>query len=91
MAIRLVKAFGSTPEGWMRLQFQYDAAQVEEPARKIKVKTQWYIANHLSVKRLFFDCKHHRADNVDGMQRLAWRTVKNLDLILPRFPSLCRL
>ena len=39
MAIRLAKAFGSTPEGWMRLQFQYDAAQVEERAKKIKVKT----------------------------------------------------
>ena len=34
MAIRLAKAFGSTPEGWMRLQFQYDAAQVEERAKK---------------------------------------------------------
>ena len=39
MAIRLAKAFGSTPEGWVRLQFQYDAAQVEERARKIKVTT----------------------------------------------------
>jgi len=39
MVIRLAKAFGSTPEGWMRLQFQYDAAQVEERAKKIKVKT----------------------------------------------------
>ena len=39
MAIRLSKAFGSTPEGWMRLQFQYDAAQVEERSKKIKVKT----------------------------------------------------
>ncbi|HXT67579.1 MAG TPA: HigA family addiction module antitoxin [Nitrospiraceae bacterium] len=39
MAIRLAKAFGSTPEGWMRLQFQYDAAQVEERAKRIKVKT----------------------------------------------------
>ena len=39
MAIRLAKAFGSTPVGWMRLQFQYDAAQVEERAKKIKVKT----------------------------------------------------
>ena len=38
MAIRLAKAFGSTPEGWMRLQFQYDAAQVEERSKKIKVK-----------------------------------------------------
>ena len=39
MAIRLAKAFGSTPEGWMRLQFQYDAAQVEKRSKKIKVKT----------------------------------------------------
>ena len=39
MAIRLAKAFGSTPEGWIRLQFQYDVAQVEERAKKIKVKT----------------------------------------------------
>jgi len=38
MAIRLSKAFGSTPEGWMRVQFQYDAAHVEERAKKIKVK-----------------------------------------------------
>ncbi len=38
MAIRLSKAFGSTPEAWMRLQFQYDAAKVEERAKKIKVK-----------------------------------------------------
>jgi plasmid maintenance system antidote protein VapI len=39
MAIRLAKAFGSMPEGWMRLRFQYDAAQVEERAKKINVKT----------------------------------------------------
>lgn len=39
MSIRLAKAFGSTPEGWMRLRFQYDASQVEERAKKIKVKT----------------------------------------------------
>jgi len=39
IVIRLAKAFGSTPEGWMRLQFQYDAAQVEERAKQIKVKT----------------------------------------------------
>ena len=47
MAIRLAKAFGSTPEGWMRLQFQYDAAQVEERAKKIKVKT--FIADAVHV------------------------------------------
>lgn len=37
MAIRLAKAFGSTAEGWMRLQFQFDAAKVEERSRRIKV------------------------------------------------------
>jgi plasmid maintenance system antidote protein VapI len=34
----LAKAFGGTPEGWMRLQFQYDAAQVGERSKHIKVK-----------------------------------------------------
>ncbi len=38
MAIRLAMAFGSTPEAWMRLQFQYDATQVETRSKKIKVK-----------------------------------------------------
>jgi len=38
MAIRLSKAFGSTPDGWMGLQFQYDVAQAEKRARQIKVK-----------------------------------------------------
>ena len=38
MVIRLAKAFCGTPEGWMRLQFQFDAAKVEERAKKIKVK-----------------------------------------------------
>ena len=47
MAIRLAKAFGSTPEGWMRLQFQYDAARVEERSKKIKVKT--YAADAVCV------------------------------------------
>src|ERR1035437_3437914 len=39
MAIRLAEAFGGTPEGWMRLQFQFDAAQVKERSKTIKVKT----------------------------------------------------
>lgn len=38
MAIRLSKAFGSTTDGWMALQFQYAAAQAEERANQIKVK-----------------------------------------------------
>ena len=38
MAIRLSKAFGSTPDGWMALQFQHDAAQADVRAKQIKVK-----------------------------------------------------
>ena len=44
MAIRLAKAFGGTPEGWMRLQFQYDASQVEERSKSIHVKV--FVAAH---------------------------------------------
>lgn len=39
MAIRVAKAFGGTPEGWMRVQHQYDLSKIEERAKKIKVKT----------------------------------------------------
>ena len=38
MAIRLSKAFGSSPEVWLGLQMEYDLAQVEKEADKIKVK-----------------------------------------------------
>ncbi len=38
MAIRISKAFGGTADGWMGLQFQYDAAQAEERSKQIKVK-----------------------------------------------------
>ena len=38
MAIRLTKAFGSTPEMWLRLQAAYDLAQARKHESKIKVK-----------------------------------------------------
>jgi addiction module HigA family antidote len=38
MAIRLSKAFGSTPEFWLRLQFNYDLAQIMAKADEIKVE-----------------------------------------------------
>ena len=38
MAIRLSKAFGSTPEGWAGLQFAYDMAQAKQHADEIKVR-----------------------------------------------------
>jgi antitoxin HigA-1 len=38
MAIRLSKAFGSTPETWLRMQLAYDLAQARKDESKIKVK-----------------------------------------------------
>ena len=40
MAIRLSKAFGSTPETWLRMQLAYDLAQARKDERKIKVRRQ---------------------------------------------------
>ena len=37
MAIRLSKAFGSSPETWLRLQLQYDLWRAERRADNIKV------------------------------------------------------
>jgi len=38
MAIRLSKAFGGSPETWLKMQLAYDLAQAEKNARNIKVK-----------------------------------------------------
>ncbi|WP_447969319.1 HigA family addiction module antitoxin [Nitrospira sp. M1] len=38
MSIRLSKAFGSSPEMWLGLQMEYDLAQAEKTANRIKVK-----------------------------------------------------
>jgi addiction module HigA family antidote len=38
MSIRLSKAFGSRPEVWLGLQMQYDLAQAEKNAHRIKVR-----------------------------------------------------
>lgn len=40
MAIRLSKAFGSTPETWLRMQVAYDLAQALKEEDKIKVRRQ---------------------------------------------------
>lgn len=37
MSIRLSKAFGSNPEIWLGMQMEYDLAQAEKSANKIKV------------------------------------------------------
>jgi antitoxin HigA-1 len=46
MAIRLSKAFGSSPETWLRMQVAYDLAQARKVAAKIKVRRQ-HIARDL--------------------------------------------
>ena len=38
MAIRLSKAFGSTPETWVRMQAAYDLAQALKHEGKIRVE-----------------------------------------------------
>jgi antitoxin HigA-1 len=38
MAIRLSKAFGSTPETWLRMQVAYDLAQARKNEDKIKIR-----------------------------------------------------
>ncbi len=38
MAVRLSKVFNGSPEFWMRLQLQYDLAQIERNASKIVVR-----------------------------------------------------
>src|SRR6266508_2915653 len=40
MAIRLSKAFGSTPETWLRMQLAHDLAQARKGESKIKVRRQ---------------------------------------------------
>jgi antitoxin HigA-1 len=40
MAIRLTKAFGSTPETWLRMQLAYDLATALKNESKIKVRRQ---------------------------------------------------
>src|SRR5580692_1800157 len=46
MAIRLSKAFGSTPETWLRMQLAYDLAAARKDERRIKVR------RHLAIQEL---------------------------------------
>lgn len=38
MAVRVSKAFGSTPEHWLRMQLAYDISRMQEKADAIRVK-----------------------------------------------------
>jgi addiction module HigA family antidote len=39
MALRLSKAFGSTPETWLRMQLAYDLAAARKSEHKLKVRS----------------------------------------------------
>ena len=41
MALRFSKAFGSTPETWLRMQLAYDLARARRDEGKIKVRRQY--------------------------------------------------
>jgi addiction module HigA family antidote len=47
MAIRLSKAFGSTPETWLRMQLAYDLAAARKHGTRIKVRRQQVPELHL--------------------------------------------
>jgi len=49
MAIRLSKAFGSTPETWLRMQLAYDLAGARKGESKIKVRRQ-HVPEELRVR-----------------------------------------
>ena len=46
MAIRLAKAFGSTPETWLRMQVAYDLAAALKTESRIKVRRQHLVEMH---------------------------------------------
>ncbi len=48
MAIRLSKAFGSTPETWLQMQLAYDLAAARRNESKIKVRRQHVEELHIS-------------------------------------------
>jgi addiction module HigA family antidote len=48
MAIRLSKAFGSTPETWLQMQLAYDLAAARKNESKIKVRRQHVEEPHIS-------------------------------------------
>ena len=46
MAIRLSKAFGSTPEMWLQMQLAYDLAKARKNQSKIKVRPYEIVEVH---------------------------------------------
>jgi antitoxin HigA-1 len=52
MAVRVSKAFGSTPEHWLRMQMAYDMTQMRDKAAEINVQrlmARTEASNHTSA------------------------------------------
>lgn len=47
MAVRLAKAFGSTPEHWIRMQAAWNIAQIRERADEIQVERYRSASKHM--------------------------------------------
>src|SRR5215470_18060911 len=59
MAIRLSKAFGSSPEVWLGLQAQYDLAEAEKDIGKIRIVDKLFLSETRShaTRRIAFNHK----------------------------------
>jgi len=90
MAIRLAKAFGSAPEVWAGLQFDYDMAQAMKHEKDIKVRrvpqpgrpASNAPCSILGLVRL------SQAARGFHVERYSWRELKELyDPLTPRWRS----
>jgi plasmid maintenance system antidote protein VapI len=73
MAIRLSKAFGSTPETWLRMQLAYDLAQARKDEDKIKVRRRRVntrVQSDLPTGRLERTIKRALDDEKNGRTQL---------------------
>ncbi len=75
---------------WKMTCCRNDSVNTEEGTISHQMGSRGSSGMILRIEELTFDRKLHRADDVDGMQILAGRAIKNLDLILSRFPSVSR-
>jgi addiction module HigA family antidote len=78
MAIRLSKAFGSTPETWLRMQVAYDLAAARKNESKIKVHRQ-----HLEEQHIYWAHAEPRMIALGG----SWATLFESNAGMPTYPS----
>lgn len=50
MALRLAKAFNTTPESWLMQQMHYDLWQARQKSKSLRVRKLWTKQAHLATK-----------------------------------------